>query len=105
MSTIPINLNRVIPPIDLLDNHGVKVHFGCDGFYDSWSPYGNGDVLEKATRFCELTNKKDEKSLKNALKWITGGILPLNKEGQKVWPNIQDDANFIFFDAASSAKL
>ncbi|KQL37234.1 amidohydrolase [Psychrobacillus sp. FJAT-21963] len=105
MSTIPINLNRVIPPIDLLDNHGVKVHFGCDGFYDSWSPYGNGDVLEKATRFCELTNKKDEKSLKNALKWVTGGILPLNKEGQKVWPNIQDDANFIFFDAASSAEV
>lgn len=105
MSTIPINLNRVIPPIDLLDNHGVKVHFGCDGFYDSWSPYGNGDVLEKATRFCELTNKKEEKSLKNALKWVTGGILPLNKDGQKVWPNIQDDANFIFFDAASSAEV
>lgn len=105
MSTIPINLNRVIPPIDLLDNHGVKVHFGCDGFYDSWSPYGTGDVLEKATRFCELTNKKDEKSLKNALKWVTAGILPLNKEGQKVWPNIQDDANFIFFDAASSAEV
>ncbi|WP_313892785.1 amidohydrolase [Psychrobacillus sp.] len=105
MSTIPINLGRVIPPIDLLDAHGVKVHFGCDGFYDSWSPYGTGDVLEKATRFCELTRKIDEKSLRNSLKWVTGGIVALNEDGQKVWPNIQDDASFVFFDAASSAEV
>jgi cytosine/adenosine deaminase-related metal-dependent hydrolase len=105
MSTIPINLGRTIPPIDLLDAHGVKVHFGCDGFYDSWSPYGTGDVLEKATRFCELTRKIDEKSLRNSLKWVTGGIVALNDDGQKVWPNIQDDASFVFFDAASSAEV
>lgn len=105
MSTIPINLGRIIPPIDLLDAHGVKVHFGCDGFYDSWSPYGTGDVLEKATRFCELTRKIDEKSLRNSLKWVTGGIVALNDDGQKVWPNIQDDASFVFFDAASSAEV
>ena len=105
MSTIPINLGRIIPPIDILDAHGVKVHFGCDGFYDSWSPYGTGDVLEKATRFCELTRKIDEKSLRNSLKWVTGGIVALNDEGQKVWPNIQDDASFVFFDAASSAEV
>ena len=105
MSTIPINLGRVIPPIDLLDASGVKVHFGCDGFYDSWSPYGTGDVLEKATRFCELTRKIDEKSLRNSLKWVTGGIIALNEDGQKVWPNVQDDASFVFFDAASSAEV
>lgn len=105
MSTIPINLKRIIPPIDLLDANGVKVHFGCDGFYDSWSPYGTGDVLEKATRFCELTRKIDEKSLRNSLKWVTGGIVALNDDGQKVWPNIQDDASFVFFDAASSAEV
>ncbi|WP_075619054.1 amidohydrolase [Paenisporosarcina indica] len=105
MSTIPINLGRVIPPIDLLDDHGVKVHFGCDGFYDSWSPYGTGDVLEKASRFCELTRKIDEKSLRNSLKWVTGGIVPLNADGHKVWPNIQDEASFVFFEAASSAEV
>ena len=105
MSTIPINLGRVIPPIDLLDASGVKVHFGCDGFYDSWSPYGTGDVLEKATRFCELTRKIDEKSLRNSLKWVTGGTVALNEDGQKVWPNVQDDASFVFFDAASSAEV
>lgn len=105
MSTIPITLGRVIPPIDLLDAHGVKVHFGCDGFYDSWSPYGTGDVLEKATLFCELTRKIDEKSLRNSLKWVTGGIVALNEDGQKIWPAIQDDASFVFFDAASSAEV
>ncbi|WP_391207028.1 amidohydrolase [Psychrobacillus sp. L4] len=105
MSTIPININRVIPPIDLLDAHGVKVHFGCDGFYDSWSPYGTGDVLEKATRFCELTRKIDEKSLRNALKWVTGGVVALNADGKKVWPEVQDEASFVFFDATSSAEV
>ncbi|MEK4762232.1 amidohydrolase [Viridibacillus sp. FSL E2-0187] len=105
MSTVPINLKRVIPPIDLLDRYGVKVNFGCDGFFDSWSPYGSGDVLEKVTRFCELTRKIDEKSLRNALKWITGGITALDQDGRKVWPNVQDDADFVFFDAASSAEV
>src|SRR5699024_3854515 len=43
MSTIP--LTATLPPIQLLDEHGVNVHFGCDGFYDSWGPFGTGDVL------------------------------------------------------------
>ena len=105
MSTIPINQGRIIPPIDLLDGYGVPVHFGCDGFYDSWSPYGTGDVLEKATRFCELTRKIDERSLRNSLKWVTGGITPLDQEGKQVWPKVQDAADFVFFNAASSAEV
>jgi len=105
MSTVPFNSNRVVPPIDLLSAHGVDVHFGCDGFYDSWSPYGSGDVLEKATTFADITRKLDERSIRQVLKYITNGITPLDTEGQKVWPNVKDEASFVFFDAVSSAEV
>ncbi|MUV36789.1 N-acyl-D-amino-acid deacylase [Lentibacillus sp. JNUCC-1] len=103
MSTIP--LTATLPPIQLLDSAGVGVHFGCDGFYDSWGPFGTGDVLEKATRFCEMSGMKDEASLRKALKWCTGGVTPLDGQGNKQWPNNGDAADFVFADVASSAEL
>lgn len=103
MSTIP--LTATLPPIELLDSNGVNVHLGCDGFYDSWGPYGTGDVLEKVTRFCEMSGMKDEGSLRKALKWCTCGITPLDDYGNKQWPNNGDVADFVFVDVASSAEL
>ncbi|MFJ7665503.1 amidohydrolase [Lysinibacillus sp. NPDC097195] len=105
MSTVPYNINRVMPPIDLLSEHGVDVHFGCDGFFDSWSPYGSGDILEKVTTFADISRKLDERSIRQTLKYITNGITPLDTNGQKVWPNINDEASFVFFDAVSSAEV
>ena len=105
MSTVPINMNRTLPPIELLDRHGVKVHFGCDGFYDSWSPYGTGDVLEKVTRFSELYRKIDERGLRYGLKYATAGITPLDENGVQVWPKENDKASFVFFEAASTAEV
>lgn len=103
MSTIP--LTKTLPPIDLLNAHGVDVFLGCDGYYDSWGPFGNGDVLEKATTFCEITGKKDERSISQTLKLITGGITPLNNNGEQVWPKENDKADFLFVEAASSAHM
>jgi len=105
MSTVPFDLRRLIPPIDLLTEHGVDVRFGCDGFYDSWSPNGSGDILEKATTFADNTRKLDERSIRQTLKYITNGVTPLDGNGQKVWPNVQDEASFVFFDAISSAEV
>ncbi len=105
MSTVPINQNRTLPPIELLDRNGVNVHFGCDGFYDSWSPYGTGDVLEKVTRFCETYGKTDERSLRYALKYVTHGITPLDNKGNQVWPKENDKADFVFFEATSTAEV
>lgn len=103
MSTIPIT--NTLPPIDLLNANGVNVFLGCDGYYDSWGPFGNGDVLEKVTTFCDITGKKDERSLSQSLKLITGGITPLDTEGNQVWPKENDPADFLFVDAESTAHL
>jgi cytosine/creatinine deaminase len=38
-----------MPPIRRLVDAGVRVFAGSDNIRDAWSPYGNGDMLERAT--------------------------------------------------------
>lgn len=38
-----------LPPLDLLRRAGVTVFAGNDDIRDTWSPYGTGDVLERAS--------------------------------------------------------
>lgn len=102
MSTVPIT--KTMPPVALLDQQGVNVHFGCDGFYDSWSPYGSGDLLEKASLYSEVYRKSDERGLANSLKFITNGITPLSDKGDVLWPTVGDDADFVFVEASCSAE-
>ncbi|ANU14582.1 Cytosine deaminase [Planococcus halocryophilus Or1] len=102
MSTVPIT--KTMPPVALLDQQGVNVHFGCDGFYDSWSPYGSGDLLEKASLYSEVYRKSDERGLANSLKFITNGITPLSDTGDVVWPTVGDEADFVFVEASCSAE-
>ncbi|GIO28029.1 amidohydrolase [Ornithinibacillus bavariensis] len=104
MSTIPISINHQLIPIDLLKTAGVKVGLGCDGFYDSWSPYFSGDILEKVHNFCDYTGKSDERSLRQSLSLITQELTPLNREGEQVWPKIGAEASFVFVDASCSAE-
>jgi cytosine/adenosine deaminase-related metal-dependent hydrolase len=102
MSTAPIN--RAIPPVPLLRDKGVNVELGCDGFYDSWAPFGTGDVLEKAYRLCERYRWVDEHSLSQSLAFVTGGITPLTKNGERMWPKVGDEANIVFAHASCSAE-
>ncbi|YCA45145.1 amidohydrolase family protein [Bacillus sp. JZ8] len=100
-SSVPVD--RTIP-ISLLQEKGVEVSLGDDSITDHWSPFGKGDSLEKAATLAECFNLSDERSLGQALKFITGGVTPLNEEGKRVWPNIGDDADFVFVDARCSAE-
>ncbi|PGM57841.1 amidohydrolase [Bacillus sp. AFS053548] len=102
MSTVPIN--RVMPPVDLLHSKGVQVALGCDGFYDSWSPHGTGDMLEKAGRLAERYNWKDEYGLSQTLQFITGGLRTLDEKGNQLWPNVGDEASMVLVDASCSAE-
>lgn len=104
LTTVPINLNRKLIPIDILNEEGVYVGMGCDGFYDSWSPNVSGDVLERVKEYCDYTGKKTEKSLRDSLKYITNGVNPLNREGHYQWPKVGDEASLILLDAACSAE-
>lgn len=101
-STVPIGRTRM--PLPMLHKHGVQVKLATDSLTDHWSPFGNGDLLEKAGRFAELYGYNDEKSLSQSLGFITGGLTPLNQEGKQIWPKVGDEASFVLVHASCSAE-
>lgn len=91
-------------PVDLLDECGVDVAVGNDNIFDSWWPTGNGDILERAGRLLEKYRWTNEVALSQALRFITGGITPLNREGIQAWPKPGVEANMILVDSSCSAE-
>ncbi|RKP46754.1 deaminase [Cohnella endophytica] len=101
-STVPIG--GFIMPIPMLHRKGVKVELGTDSLTDHWSPFGNGDNLEKAGRLAEVYGMSDERGLSRAIGFITGGIMPLDDEGNRVWPAVGDEASMVLAGASCSAE-
>lgn len=101
-STVPIGRTRM--PLPMLHNKGVHVKLATDSLTDHWSPFGNGDQLEKAGRFAELYGCNDECSLSQSLGFITGGITPLDQKGEQLWPKVGDTASFVLLPASCSAE-
>ncbi|NWK67867.1 amidohydrolase family protein [Bacillus paramycoides] len=101
-STVPIG--KQVIPIPLLDRKGVKVSLGNDSITDHWSPFGTGDMLQKANRLAERFGWSDERSLGKALRFITGGKETLNNEGERLWPNVGDEASFVLTNATCVAE-
>lgn len=101
-STVPIGWTMM--PLPMLHKQGVHVKLATDSLTDHWSPFGNGDLVEKAGRFAELYGYSHEKSLSQSLKFITAGITPLNQEGEQVWPRVGDEASFVLVHASCSAE-
>ncbi|MEC1179524.1 amidohydrolase family protein [Metasolibacillus meyeri] len=100
-SSVP--LGQTIP-IPMLKEKGVEVFLGDDSIVDHWSPFGKGDSLEKASTLAERFRLSDERSLGQTLGYITGGITPLNADGQRIWPSVGDVANFVLVEASCSAE-
>ncbi|GIN87162.1 deaminase [Heyndrickxia sporothermodurans] len=99
-----VPLGRNFPPARLLRDKGVSVAVGCDNIFDVWSPFGNGDILERAGRLAEISRWVDEKALAATLGYITDGKTPLNNEGNQVWPKAGDDASLVLIEASCSAE-
>lgn len=100
-SSVPLG-NTI--PIPLLHEKGVHVSLGDDSITDHWSPFGKGDSLEKVGTLAERFRMSNERSLGQALGFITGGITPLGKDGTYSWPQQGDAANFVLVDASCSAE-
>jgi cytosine deaminase len=53
--------NRPVPPVAALREAGVNLSAGNDGIRDLWSPFGNGDMLERAAQVaCRADLRRDE---------------------------------------------
>ncbi|NKI23514.1 amidohydrolase family protein [Paenibacillus dendritiformis] len=101
-STVPIG--RRVMPLPMMKERGVPVGLGTDSLTDHWSPFGTGDMLEKAGRLAELYGYSDELGLSQALGFITGGITPLSLDGQQVWPAPGLPAGGVLVQASCSAE-
>jgi cytosine/adenosine deaminase-related metal-dependent hydrolase len=101
-TTVPIG--RTIMPIPLLQKQGVNVLLGNDSITDHWSPFGIGDILQKAHLAAQLYNWSNEYNLSRSLSLATGGITPLNEQGKQIWPKIGDEATAVLVPASCSAE-
>ncbi|MDR4887884.1 amidohydrolase [Fredinandcohnia sp. QZ13] len=101
-STVPIGKN--VMPIPLLQKQGVEVLLGNDSIIDHWSPFGIGDILQKAHLAAQLYGWSNEYNLSQSLALATGGITPLNQNGVQIWPKIGDEATAVLVQASCSAE-
>lgn len=101
-STLP--LGKGVMPLPQLAEKGVFLMTGTDSVVDHWSPFGTGDMLEKANLYAQLYRCFDEFSLSRALAISTGGVLPLDAKGQRVWPQAGDPASGVLVAASCSAE-
>lgn len=102
ITSVPIN--RKFPPVGLLHQKGVTVAVGCDNILDVWSPFGNGDILERVGRLAEISEWVDERALAQTLQFITDGKTPLSVDGDRVWPKVGDEASMVLVEASCSAE-
>lgn len=60
--------------------------------------------LMRASRLAELYRFVDERTLGEALGFITGGVTPLDADGNRVWPAVGDSADAVLAHASCSAE-
>jgi cytosine/adenosine deaminase-related metal-dependent hydrolase len=71
MTTAPAS--RPVPPVKRLTQAGVVVCAGSDGIRDTWGPYGNADMLERAMFVGLRNNLRRDDELALALEIVTAG--------------------------------
>jgi cytosine/adenosine deaminase-related metal-dependent hydrolase len=71
MTTGPAS--RPAPPVKRLRAAGIVVCSGSDGIRDTWGPYGNGDMLERAMFVGLRNNLRRDDELAQALDIVTHG--------------------------------
>ena len=71
MTTAPTS--SPAPMVKELDAHGIRIGAGNDGIQDTWGPYGNGDMLERAKFVGLRNNLRMDAEVKRALDICSGG--------------------------------
>ena len=92
-----------MPPLKLLHEHGVEVFGGSDNIRDAWSPFGNGDMLQRAMMIAYRANFRHDEELALAFDMVTaaaGRVLGLTPYGIAAGA----PADFIVVEAGSLAE-
>ena len=84
--------SRPVPPLKRLVQAGVVVCAGSDGIRDTWGPYGNADMLERAMFVGQRYNLRRDDELALALDVVTvGGARALGLEDYGLAPGCGGD--------------
>lgn len=87
-----------LPPVAFLKGLGVNICCGSDGIRDAWSPFGNGDMLERAFLLALRFDFSRDEELAGAFDSATvSGARALGLGGYGVAAG--NAANFIYLDA------
>ena len=92
-----------MPPLPLLRAHGVDVFGGSDNIRDAWSPFGNGDMLERAMLIGYRANFRHDHELTLPYQMVTEAaarVLGLTDYGIRVG----GPADFVAVEAGSIAE-
>ncbi len=93
---------RPVPSVRQLYEAGVTVCCGSDGIRDTWGPYGNADMLERAMILGLRNNLRRDDEVELAVDIITsGGAKAMALEGYGLKPG--DWADLVLVDAETPA--
>jgi len=96
MTTAPADYS--LPPVAFLKALGVNICCGSDGIRDAWSPFGNGDMLERALLLAQRFDWRKDDELASAFdSATTAGARALGLAGYGLAPG--HAANFILLPA------
>lgn len=83
LTTAPPSIET--PSLKRLAAAGVRFGAGVDGFRDTWGPYGNGDMLERAMLLAMKNNLRRDDELAMALHvCTTGGAIVMERAGHQL---------------------
>ncbi|POX38015.1 cytosine deaminase [Streptomyces sp. Ru73] len=72
LTTVAYSESTVLP-IARLREYGVAVGLGTDGVRDAWSPFGNGDMLDRAHQLGLITDIRLDEELNDCYRAATDG--------------------------------
>ena len=92
-----------MPPIKRLQAEGVRVFAGSDNIRDAWSPFGNGDLLERAAILCDRQDFRADADLELAFRLVTEEASAATGLGHgRLMVGVS--ADFLLVEAASIAE-
>nr|WP_202239682.1 amidohydrolase [Streptomyces sp. SN-593] len=97
-------------PLDRLTSAGLRVGLGDDGQRDYWSPYGNGDLLDRTWQLAFTNGFRNDPQVEQALAVATAGgarivsaAAPRQGDGRHPGVSAGDPADFVLVDAEAPA--
>jgi cytosine deaminase len=95
--------NFPVPPIARLRAAGVTIACGHDGIRDLWSPFGSGDMLERAMHLAYRSTFRRDEEIEMALEAATyGGARALGLQAYGLEPGAR--ADIVVVDASTPAE-